>query len=122
MPQIVSANRLSDGIVVFLARGHAGGDSAGDRWVERIGDAELFGDKPAVEAGVARAQAAQGANLVVEILAVEVDVTARGVEPKLMRDRIRAAGPTVRLDHGKQAAAAQITGEGSAGGDSHVSI
>lgn len=109
MPQIVSANRLSDGLVVFLA--------SGDRWVESIGDAELFADKAAIDAGLARAQAAQAANLVVEILAVDVETTARGVEPKSMRDRIRAAGPTVRRDHGKQAAPAIV-----AGGDSHVSI
>jgi hypothetical protein len=95
MPQVVSANRLDDGIVVYLA--------TGDRWVENISDAEVFEDKPAQAAGVARGAEAAAKNLVVDILPVDVEITPRGPRPKLIRDRIRAAGPTVRLDHGKQA-------------------
>ncbi len=97
MPQVVSANRLDDGIVVFLARGEA--------WVEQIAGAEVFSDKAALEAALARGQAAVDENLVVDIAPVDVEITPRGIEPKHIRDRIRAAGPTVRLDHGKQAAA-----------------
>jgi hypothetical protein len=97
MPQVVSANRLDDGVVVFLA--------AGDRWVERLGDAEVFGDKAGAEYGLARGLAAVARNIVVEVQLVEVEQTARGIEARHIRDRIRAAGPTVRLDHGKQAVA-----------------
>jgi hypothetical protein len=96
MPQVVSANRLDDGIVVFLGRG--------DIWVERIAEAEVFADKAALAAGAARGDAAVKNNLVVDIAPVDVEITPRGPEPTHIRERIRAAGPTVRLDHGKQAA------------------
>ncbi len=96
MPQIVSANRLTDGIVVFLGQG--------DQWVENFRSAALLADKPALEAGLARAQDAVRANIVVEVAPMDVAETPHGLEPKHIRDRIRAEGPTVRLDHGKQAA------------------
>jgi Protein of unknown function (DUF2849) len=96
MPQVLSANRLADGIVVFL-------DAAG-QWVESIAGAEVFADKAALEAGVARATRSAAANLVVEVAPVDVALTPRGPQPTHIRDRIRAAGPTVYLDHGKQAA------------------
>ena len=97
MPQVVSANRLDDGIVVFLA--------SNDAWVERLADAEVFADKATFESGLARAQTAAGRSVVVEVAPVDVEITPRGLAAKHIRDRIRAAGPTVRLDHGKQAAA-----------------
>ncbi len=97
MPQVVSANRLDDGIVVFLA--------VGDHWVERLGDAEVFADKASVELSLARGQAAVARNLVVDIQPMDVAQTSRGLEARHIRDRIRAAGPTVRPDHGKQATA-----------------
>jgi hypothetical protein len=109
MPEIVSANRLTDGIVVFLAKD--------DSWVETLAGAELFSGKPAVAEGLKRAEAAMARNLVVEILAVEVETTPRGIEPRHIRDRIRAAGPTVHRDHGKQAVAAAVQS-----GVSHVSV
>ncbi len=96
MPQIVSANRLTDGIVVFLA--------ASDAWVEGIAGARIFDDKASLEAGMATAGRASAENIVVDVAPVEVAQTPRGPEPKHIRDRIRAAGPTVRTDHGKQAA------------------
>jgi len=97
MPQVVSANRLTDGIVVFLAPANL--------WVERLGDAEIYADKASANAALARAQTAVVGNQVVDIAPVDVEITPRGPEPTHIRDRIRAAGPTVRLDHGKQAAA-----------------
>ena len=97
MPQIVSANRLSDGIVVFLAKG--------DVWVERLADAEILADKAALDDGLGRARTAMANNLVVDVAPVEVKLTAQGPAPTHIRDKIRAAGPTVRLDHGKQAVA-----------------
>jgi hypothetical protein len=95
MPQIVSANRLTDGIIVFLAKG--------DAWVEKLNDAEIFGDKASVDAGLARAQSAMAKNLIVEITPVEIEIAPGGISAKHIRDRIRSAGPTVHLDHGKQA-------------------
>ena len=94
MPQVVSANRLTDGIVVFLA---------GDAWVERLADAQVFADAKAATTGLAKADADFKANLVVEVAAFDVQATSRGLEPAHLRDKVRAAGPTVRRDHGKQA-------------------
>jgi hypothetical protein len=95
MPQIVSANRLSDGIVVFLARD--------GRWVERLADAHAYPDAAAAKEGLAIAEAAMKANAVIEIAAFEVTTKDGTISPSHLRDRIRAAGPTVHRDHGKQA-------------------
>lgn len=94
MPQVVSANRLTDGIVVFLA---------GDAWVERLADAQIFADAKDAASGLAQADIDFKANFVVEIAAFDVRVTPTGIEPSHLRDRVRAAGPTVHRDHGKQA-------------------
>ena len=98
MPQVVSANRLSDGIVVFQ-------DSAGG-WVESLGGAAILNDKAALASALALAAQAVAGNVVVDVAPVDVELTSRGPLPTHIRDRIRAAGPTVRQDHGKQAARA----------------
>lgn len=95
MPQVISANRLGDGIIVFLAKG--------GNWVESLAGAEIFADKTGAEAGLAAAGAAMAANIIIEITPFDVDITSAGPVPRHIRDRIRSAGPTVRLDHGKQA-------------------
>lgn len=95
MPQIVSANRLTDGIIVFL------GD--GGRWVERLGEAKVYADAVAAKAGLDYADAELIANRVVEIAAFDVMVLDGVITPAHLRDKIRAAGPTVHRDHGKQA-------------------
>ena len=95
MPHILSANRLTDGVVVFLA---ASGD-----WVEGVAGAQVFADKASLDAGTQRAQRAVARNIVVDVAPVDVVLTPRGPEPTHIRDRIRAMGPTVRRDHGKQA-------------------
>jgi hypothetical protein len=97
MPQVVTANRLSDGIVVYLAPG--GG------WVEFLSEAEIFPGKAAVEAALTLAQASVASNQVVDVFAFDVTVTAKGPEANHIRDRIRSQGPTVHPDHGKQAVA-----------------
>jgi hypothetical protein len=97
MPQVVTANRLSDGIVVYLAPG--GG------WVEFLSEAAVFPDKPALDAALVVAQASIAANQVVDAFAFDVTVTAKGPEANHIRDRIRSRGPTVHPDHGKQAVA-----------------
>ena len=83
--QIVTANRLVDGRVVFR-------DGEG-RWVEAFAEAAIV-DKAAAEAAVAASAADVAARLIVEPYAVEVIAVAGGVEPKAMREKIRAGGPT----------------------------
>ncbi|ODT89583.1 DUF2849 domain-containing protein [Phenylobacterium sp. SCN 70-31] len=89
----LTANRLSDGEVVFWKDG---------RWIERFADAQLWaGDDPAaIEAeGEGKAQPL----VVVDAYLIDL-VEAEGFwAPVSYRERIRALGPTNHLHHGKQA-------------------
>jgi hypothetical protein len=94
LPQVVTANRLTDGEVVWLGA---------DGWTEIFGEAAV-GDSPAALARLEeRARADEEARLVLGSYAFPVEVTAEGPQPLSARERIRAAGPTNRLDLGKQA-------------------
>ena len=92
MTQIVTANRLIDGIVVFQ-------DETGG-WSEDFARAAVRED-----AAVALARASQdvAASLVVDPYAIEVELRNGHYAPKALREAIRATGPTVRRDLGKQA-------------------
>lgn len=83
--QIVTANRLTDGRVVFR-------DRAG-RWVEDLPAAEVL-EPAAAAAAVAASAADVAARLIVEPYAVEVVTGPQGIAPKTMREKIRAGGPT----------------------------
>ena len=95
--QIISANRLGDGLVVYMTDG--GG------WSERIGDAQIVTGKEAGEAvmALAVARTAEEARLIVEPYLIDVDESGGERRPTRYRELIRAKGPTVRLDIGKQA-------------------
>jgi hypothetical protein len=96
MMQVLSASRLDDGLIVFYG-------SAGT-WVEGLQQALVLEDKAALEAALARARQDVAANRVMEIVPMDITREAGLLVPVSLRDRIRAAGPTVRLDTGKQAA------------------
>ena len=98
MAQVVTANRLTDGVVVFV--GPEG------QWVERLDEAVLWSEAASIAGALERAKADERANIVVEPYAIEVRETSRGVQPAHLREVIRAAGPTVHPDHGKQASQA----------------
>lgn len=85
---IITANRLADGLVVFLT-----GDG---RWSRIIAASGLLEDEAAVEVALESALADVGANRVVDPYAVEVVVPAPGKEPvpRRLRERIRTSGPT----------------------------
>jgi hypothetical protein len=87
MLQILSANRLTDGRIVFR-------DASG-AWGSDLAAAARFDSKEAVAAGLEAAKADMAANLVIEVEAIEVKDGPRGLEPITMRDRIRVAGPSV---------------------------
>jgi hypothetical protein len=89
----LTANRLTDGEVVFWSHG---------RWVERFGEAELFEDEAA--ANDAEAAGKSQPTVVVEPYLIEVAPVDDGVAPVAYRERLRALGPTNMTDHGKQAA------------------
>ena len=86
----LTGNRLTDGEVVFWKDG---------AWVERFGDAELFGDDAAAEA--AEAHGKNQPTVVVEPYLIDLMEVEGLWAPVSYRERIRALGPT-NLPHGKQ--------------------
>ena len=100
--KIVTANRLDDGLVVYL-NGASGGASGGGSWSERIEDARIAGDDAAADGLLAEAEG-QGQEIrVIEPYLIEVALEGAEPRPVSYREAIRAQGPTVRLDLGKQA-------------------
>ena len=83
--QIVTANRLVDGRVVFRAED--------GRWVETFAEAAVLTPAAATEA-VAVAAADVAARRVVEPYAVDLIEIDGRLLPKAMRERIRVSGPT----------------------------
>jgi len=95
MSEIVTANRLIDGIVLFQ-------DSAGG-WVEDFARAAILPDAAATQAALALAKQDEARDLIVEPYAVVVELRNGHFAPKALRELIRASGPTIRPDLGKQA-------------------
>ena len=93
--QIVTANRLRDGIAVFLTRS--------GEWNEAIDDAVLALEPEAAAALEQRARLAEQACLVTGSYLVDAERRAGQVRAAHIRERMRALGPTVRTDLGKQA-------------------
>jgi hypothetical protein len=95
MPDVITASRLADGLVVFQTKD--GG------WTEDFNRAAVLRDSAATAEALKLAQADEAANILVEPYAVPVEERNGHVAPKSLREAIRAAGPTVRRDLGKQA-------------------
>jgi hypothetical protein len=91
MAQVLTANRLVAGDVVYWRQGV---------WVEPFDQAEVFEDGPGAETALAKARLSVAANLVVNPYLFEV----KDGRPLKEREIIRALGPSVRCDVGKQAA------------------
>lgn len=90
----ITANRLRDGAVVWLG--------PQNEWVERIEAAVAYDDAGAAPA-LAAAQEDEARNIVVAIYTLEVEVADGAPVPLRTKERIRALGPSVRTDIGKQA-------------------
>ncbi len=93
--KVLTANRLGDGEAVWFSKNGA--------WSETIGDAEVAADKDVEAALEAAGKAAFANNEVVDVELIDVELTDGAIRPLRLRERIRAAGPTNRLDLGKQA-------------------
>jgi hypothetical protein len=88
MASIVTANRIDDGVVVYLA--------PKARWTVDIKEADVAADKTALAALEAVAAQAAAEQLVVAIYAMEVGLAEGRPVPLSMREKIRAQrGPTV---------------------------
>lgn len=98
--QVMSANRLRDGEVVFLTRTNT--------WSEKIDDAALALEPQAAAALEARAVIDVQATLITGQYLVDAERVNSSIRATHIKERIRTLGPTVRKDLGKQA-------EGNAG-------
>ncbi|SFK44274.1 DUF2849 domain-containing protein [Methylocapsa palsarum] len=87
MTQVISANRLVDGRVVYL--------SADGSWGEAIDAARLFATANETEAGLAAAQEDVARNLIIDPFLVGVAFSGGLLRAGSLRDEIRARGPTV---------------------------
>ena len=97
-PQVLTANRLSDGLAVYWV------DPG--RWTGDVAEATVLGDAGALAAALSVAQAtatgADGKPQVVEIYGISVETPPGATGhlapmPVRLRERIRALGPTVGL-------------------------
>jgi Protein of unknown function (DUF2849) len=95
MPQVLTANRLSVGEVVYW--------NAAKGWVTYLSDAEVLPDERAE--AVLKDAGARGVHerQVVNPYLFDVRVDGSKVVPVKTREAIRAAGPSARRDLGKQA-------------------
>ncbi len=93
--QLITANRLRDGIAVFMTRS--------GEWSETIDDAALALEPAAVAALEARAKDDEKKTIVTGAYLVEAERRDGRVRASHIRERMRALGPTVRIDLGKQA-------------------
>jgi len=95
MMKVLTANRLADGIAVWLG--------ANGRWLEHIDHALIARHPEAVEALEQAGKSAFHDNLIVDVAVIDVDEVDGEIYPIRLRERIRANGPTFRSDLGKQA-------------------
>ena len=93
MQQVITANRLRDGAVVFVG--------AERRWVEMLSQAEVYTAVDVAASALQAAQKDEAANLVLDIYAIDVTDQSGFLKPVKLREAIRAQGPTVHPEHGK---------------------
>lgn len=90
MAKKLTANRLIDGVVLYWKDGD---------WTQNFAEADSFTTQEEGEAALALARQCVARNIVVNPYFVEL----KGEAPLKEREIIRALGPSVRPDLGKQA-------------------
>lgn len=89
MPSVITANRLQDGLVVYLAENGS--------WERSLSAARVADSKDGISALETLAAQAAKEQIIVGAYPMDVDLTAGGPTPKSVRERIRAAHrPTIR--------------------------
>lgn len=89
MPQVIIANKLTNGFVVFLTE-------TGD-WSTQIADGALAEDDATAETLLARAKQAEQDNEVIDPYLIEVKIENGKRVPTEYREFIRACGPSVPI-------------------------
>ena len=92
MPQMIIANRLVDGAVVFLAPGKG--------WTTAIADGVVIEDDAEAQRLLGAVKQLEARSPVIDPQAIQVRVDGAAVRPVEIRELIRAFGPTVRTDPG----------------------
>ena len=89
MPSMIIANRLSDGLVVFLASAEA--------WVTDIAQGVVIDDAEEAEQWLARAKQAEKQCLIVDPNLIAVELQSGRPRPTEIREAIRAFGPSAQV-------------------------
>jgi hypothetical protein len=96
MPKVISANRLVDGIVIYM-----GSDGS---WHESLARAKIFAAEAEAEAGLSSARADVKRNLIIDPFFVEISFAddcigqesgEKSMHALSLRNKIRACGPTI---------------------------
>ena len=91
LPQVLTANRLRTGDVVYWRAG---------TWIEALGQADVFPSEAEAQAALQQAQSSVTGNVVVAPYLFDVRPDGTPVKE---RELIRAAGPSIHAELGKQA-------------------
>ncbi|HUL06037.1 MAG TPA: DUF2849 domain-containing protein [Candidatus Acidoferrum sp.] len=95
--QVVTANRLIDGRVVFLADGY--------RWVEEIGSARVADGEEPAKALLAIGEKAAADRIVVAPYLIDVSSDGARITPTRYREVLRALGPSSHPAFGRSPSA-----------------
>ena len=90
--KVLTANRLGDGIAVWL--------DANGQWTERLQDAFVARHAEAVTAIEDAGRKAFASNVVLDVNVIEVEEKGGLLRPLRLRERIRAEGPTIAYADG----------------------
>jgi len=90
MPQMIIANRLRDGAIVFLAPGEA--------WDLAIAAGAVIDDDAEAARLLAVAKRHESECQVIDPTLIEVEIKDGKPRPTAIREAVRAFGPTVRTD------------------------
>ena len=91
--KMLTANCLRQGDVLYWKK---------DGWVRVLAEGDVFADQAAADVALAAAQAFVTTNRVVAPYLFDVRVDCGRIIPVKEREIVRAAGPSVRTDTGKQ--------------------
>jgi hypothetical protein len=90
--KVLTANRLTDGIAVWL--------DANGQWTERLQDAFVARHTEAVDALEVAGKQAFASNIVVDVNVIDIEEKDGLLRPLRLRERIRAEGPTIAYAEG----------------------